>query len=282
MGSAADEIGTAAYKTVELDDHLAGDAHQFREVEGKESEQFLSYFAARGGVRLLQGGYGSGFHHCVTNQLDYQPRLLCVCGDRQVRVVEIALDGKMVNDHNAYVLDAGTSVYQWVGAKASVAEKMRVAQVTGGLRDDREAHAKVEIIVFESADAAEPFWKLLGGRPSASATAVKAGSDEDWQKATQSKKVYTVVIGKDDKATFNEYKGKCSRSALDTKTMYILDIGRQVWVWRGRGVPTQNKKHAMRYGIDYLAAFSRPNWLPVAVQKEHHESANFVEALEQA
>ena len=41
-----DEYGTAAYKTVELDTYLDDKPIQHREVEGHESELFLSYFRA--------------------------------------------------------------------------------------------------------------------------------------------------------------------------------------------------------------------------------------------
>ena len=41
-----DEYGTAAYKTVELDNFLDDKAVQHREVEGRESDLFLSYFSS--------------------------------------------------------------------------------------------------------------------------------------------------------------------------------------------------------------------------------------------
>ena len=60
MESTQDEQGTAAYKTVELDDLLDGAAVQYREVMMHESKEFKAIFRQ---INYLKGGVDSGFTH---------------------------------------------------------------------------------------------------------------------------------------------------------------------------------------------------------------------------
>ena len=57
--SSQDEKGTAALKTVELDDELGGVAVQVRVVQGKEPAHFLTIF--NGEMIILRGGKASSF-----------------------------------------------------------------------------------------------------------------------------------------------------------------------------------------------------------------------------
>ena len=60
LDSSQDEQGTAAYKTVELDDLLDGAAVQHREVMMHESQEFNALFKQ---INYLKGGVASGFNH---------------------------------------------------------------------------------------------------------------------------------------------------------------------------------------------------------------------------
>lgn len=102
-----DEAGTAAYKTVELDDLLGGEPVQHREVQGHESDLFLSYF--KNEIKLLDGGVESGFKHVEPEK--YRPRLLHLKGKKKVRVTEVELSYKSLNSGDVFVLDAGLNLY---------------------------------------------------------------------------------------------------------------------------------------------------------------------------
>jgi len=163
-----DEAGTAAYKTVELDDCLGGAPVQYREVQGSESETFLHLFDK---VVILHGGVDSGFKHVEAEK--YRPRLLHIKGTIKRTVVrEVSLSTKSLNSGDVFILDEGLKIYQFQGKAASGGEKSKAAQIARGIDDERGS--KVQIAVLEESDEAKAtasdkadwdrFWHSLGGK----------------------------------------------------------------------------------------------------------------------
>ena len=80
-----DEAGAAAVKTVELDAALGGRAVQYREVQGHETEKFLSYFKPC--IIPQEGGVASGFKHVEDEE--YKIRMFVCKGKHVVHVKEV-------------------------------------------------------------------------------------------------------------------------------------------------------------------------------------------------
>lgn len=120
-----DESGTAAYKTVELDDYLGGGPVEHREVQGHESQLFQSYFPH--GLRILEGGVDSGFNK--VRPKEYRPRLLHLKGRRHVRLTEVPLAAASVNSGDVFVLDLGLRLVQFNGKDSSGRERIKAAEL---------------------------------------------------------------------------------------------------------------------------------------------------------
>jgi len=97
-----DEAGTAAYKTVELDDYHHGKPVQHREIQDHESPLFISYFDKFGGIKILKGGIESGFNRIKPTE--YKSRLLWVKGKKNVRIREVPKTFKSLNNGDVLFL----------------------------------------------------------------------------------------------------------------------------------------------------------------------------------
>jgi len=253
-----DEAGTAAYKTVELDDLLGGEPVQHREVQGHESELFLSYFKNQ--IKLLEGGVDSGFKHVEPEK--YKPRLLHIKGKKKVRVTEVEKSHKSLNSGDVFILDCGLQIYQFNGAKSGPQEKMKGAQLSRALDDERKGLATVHVFEEGSKDLKQ-FWDALGGQGPI-ATAESAGGDEEHE--AKSDKVLFRLSDASGKLEFTQVAkgGAVKKNLLDPNDVFILDTGAEVFAWIGKGASVQERKKAMSFAQDYLTKFNRPLWIPIA------------------
>lgn len=130
-----------------LDDHLSGNAVQHREVESNESERFLSYFKARGGITYRQGGIASGFHkHQSTNE----PRLFRLKGRHNVRLFEMpSIDWSQITRGDVYLLDLNEVIFIWNGARSNKYERLQAMQRARQLRDER---GQANIVIIEDGE----------------------------------------------------------------------------------------------------------------------------------
>jgi len=263
-----DEAGTAAYKTVELDDYLGGLPVQYREVQGYESSRFLSYF--KGGIRLLEGGVETGFHHVEPEK--YRPRLLQLKGKKNIRVHEVPLTCKSLNSGDVFVLDGGKIVIQWNGSKAGILEKAKAAELCNAIEGEREGIPNARV-VSEADDDAE-FFKILGDKgPIASAAA--GGSDLEAEKDTG-----VVLLRLSDasgKFEFKEVaKGKhVAKSCLDSNDVFVLFNGHEVYAWVGKKASVGEKKKALSFAQEYVTKAGLPPHTPVVRILEGGENEVF-------
>jgi len=269
-----DEAGTAAYKTVELDDLLGGAPIQHREVQGYESDLFLSYFKNQ--IKLMSGGIETGFKHVKPEE--YVPRLLHLKGKKKIRVTQVDLNRSSLNSGDVFVLDGGLKIWQWNGRKSGPQEKQKGAQLGQAIAGERKGKAKV--YVLEEGDKDAEFWKILGGE-GAVKSAEEGGDDNEADAAASGQKVLFHLSDASGKMEFKQVGtgSSCKKSLLNSDDVFILDTGAEVIAWIGKGASANEKKMALGYAQDYLKQYNRPPHVPISRILEGSENSIFKTAL---
>lgn len=288
--SSQDEYGTAAYKMVELDDALGGAAVQHRQVQGRESDEFLAYFD-HNSITYLAGGVETGFRHVQPNNQDSTPRLYHIKGrGSTLRLTEEDVRRDALNEGDAFILTAGDDrVWLWLGKSANHDE------TTKGMEIARKLCTKGSVqTVHDVDDEAPEFWSHLPDKVRVAGSGmlnVKAtvdvqpadDMDEDgkafvpvlyrWNNGSSWSQLATaqrIAVG----PTGQTKQWKFAQSHLDNaESLLLLDTGFQFFVWIGKDC--KFKAHAVTAERVYCQRMKRPDGLPMTIVKQNQETAFF-------
>ncbi|KAJ1408965.1 Villin/Gelsolin [Sesbania bispinosa] len=259
-----DEAGTAAIKTVELDASLGGRAVQHREIQGHESDKFLSYFKPC--IIPLEGGVASGFKK--PEEEEFETRLYVCRGKRVVRIkqawcslfmnfinslphsliqmlfniflVQVPFARSSLNHDDVFILDTQDKIYQFNGANSNIQERAKALEVIQLLKEKyHEGKCDVAIVddgkLDTESDSGE-FWVLFGGF---APIGKKVISEDDIVPETVPAQLYSIADGE-----VKPVEGELSKSLLENNKCYLLDCGAEVFVWVGRVTQVEERKAA--------------------------------------
>ena len=279
-----DEAGTAAYKTVELDEFMKGVAVQHREVQEAPSEEFMALFPR---LKILSGGVRSGFRHVEQDaekaEIKTLLRIFKLENARKDSTVvhEVEPTWQSLDDSDVFVLDTGSKIWIWQGKKCSPMEKAKAAQVVNDLTIAK--HVDVEVL-SQAESRSTVFVDLLGGkgveqrdfhcsRPmSSSAKAVGAARPERLFRLSDASGQLSFDLVRD---------GQPIRKAdLKSDDVFVLDIGKALWVWRGLGASKAEKSLWIKVAQLYLNQLEEAHLTPIRSVVEGNESRAFLKALE--
>ncbi|XP_021893102.1 villin-4-like [Carica papaya] len=246
-----DEAGTAAVKTVELDAALGGRAVQYREVQGHETEKFLSYFKPC--IIPQEGGVASGFKHAEAEE--HKTRLFVCRGKHVVHVKEVPFSRSSLNHDDIFILDTKSKIFQFNGSNSSIQERAKALEVVQYIKDTYH-DGKCDVAAIEDGKLmADPetgeFWGFFGGF---APLPRKTGSEEDKTADSHITKLYCVEKGQAEPVEADPL----TRELLDTNKCYVLDCGLEVFVWMGRNTSLEERKSASGAADELLRGSDRP------------------------
>jgi len=264
-----DESGTAAYKTVELDNYLGTDPVEHREVQGFESRLFLSYFKK---LIIMDGGIDSGFNEVKAEEYKIQLFHIKSYG-KTLTCTSVPVTTDSLNTGDVFVLDTGLNIYQWNGCKASGIEKYKAMEFTSLLKSERKGRPAVKVFDQDDRDAT-PFWNGLGGK-----TKVKDDPEEDNRHIVAKPNCEKVLIRLSDASGKMEFKEEArnniSLSMLDPDDVFVIDVKTEIFIWIGHGSTVAEKTNSFKYALDYIKETGKPPNIPITRVVEGNEKESF-------
>ncbi|KAK0464332.1 fragmin60 [Desarmillaria tabescens] len=267
-----DEAGTAAYKTVELDDYLHGVPVQYREVQGYESSRFLSYFRH---FVCLHGGIESGFRHIVDPpSLDLRILYhISFTTENNLVIRQVPAHSSSLIKGDVYVLDKGTKVWQFNTKDSAGKERFRAAEFVRNIVDKRGGQP--ELTVFdEGGSGAGIFLNEFG-----EGTTLRQPDTSD-----SGPRALFRLSDASGSVVFEGVEPPTSAS-LSSSDTFLLDDSHDshhpaVYVWIGKSASLAERKLAPQYAQRYLHQKHFPAaHVPIIKMREGEESDMFLKVV---
>jgi len=263
--STQDEYGTAAYKTVELDTFLDDKPIQHREVQGHETNKFKSYFKT---FTLLKGGCDTGFRRVLPEA--YEARLFHIKKESRTRIScqQVSLKKGNLTSNDVFIIDNGTTIYQWNGSACSHDEKFKAAQELGRMKSQR-GKCRAETLEERSCSAEHPAMMLLQDSQPKEKGEQPKGERKMFQvsDADGSLDMEEIASGDD-----------LSKDKLTSDDVFVINTGDHVYCWVGSGASVDERRNGLSYASNYLNKTETP-WLPITVIAQGKENKEFNEAF---
>ncbi|OMO84328.1 Villin headpiece [Corchorus capsularis] len=270
IGNDANQVDSAlaSDKALELDAALGSCTVQYREVQGQETEKFLSYFKPC--IIPVEGVYSS--QPRKVNGETYRVTLLTCKGDHVVHVKEVPFSRSSLNHNDVFILDTASKIFLFSGCNSSIQERAKALEVVEYIKENKHS-GNCEVATIEDgkmvgdSDVGE-FWSLFGGY-----APIPRDSALPGQQLVDS----TVILfwinlqGKLSQIGTNSLQ----KDMLERDKCYMLDCGAEVFVWMGRNTSVTERKTSISAAEDFLRKQDRSNGTHVTFLTEGLETSMF-------
>lgn len=187
-----------------------------------------------------------------------QKLLMQIKGKRRVRVCTVAVSARSLNTNNAFVLDAGTHLYIWMGARSSRVTRAKALDLANRIkREERSARADIVNVEEGKTDQNEAFWKAIGGKLStdeAAKLAQNAQSSADQDKDEDQTLVYWIGFDPVTNAAQLQVVDECinrlpKKEIMHTTGVFVVDTGSEVFCWTGKTSGARQRKHGLKVAL---------------------------------
>ncbi|KAK4779797.1 hypothetical protein SAY87_015903 [Trapa incisa] len=264
-----EDLVLASDKALELDEALGLCAVQYREVQGHETEKFLSYF--RPCLIPVEGKYSSETGNSPGET--YRNCLFACKGDHAIHVKEVPCCRSCLNHSDVFILDTASKIFLFSGCNSSVQERAKALEVVQYINENKHNGncevATIEDGKFVSDPDAGEFWSLFGGYAPIPRDSPSAFLEEYDSHST---KLFRITLqGKLSEVGV----GSLTKEMLEADKCYMLDCDVEVFVWMGRNSLITERRISISATEDFLRSEDRSSGTRVTLLTEGLETAAF-------
>eukprot|EP01127_Copromyxa_protea_P017777 TRINITY_DN5465_c0_g1_i1.p1 TRINITY_DN5465_c0_g1~~TRINITY_DN5465_c0_g1_i1.p1 ORF type:complete len:878 (+),score=230.53 TRINITY_DN5465_c0_g1_i1:150-2636(+) len=169
-----------------------------------------------------------------------QPVFVQIMGRLRTRGKVISPSTSHMQSGGCYVLDLGSVIYEWYGAKSNRFQRNKALDIVSRIRmKERGGNAKIIRLVENKDDDDDAFWKAIGGRK-AMPEAFVNGKDED--KVYVTRNLYRVYKNKINKVFSGTSLPSCK--TLQSNAVFVVESEYEFWTWTGRSATSEDRKLA--------------------------------------
>lgn len=211
-------------------------------------------------------------------------RMLIQLSGKSQRADQIECKPALVNIHGVYILDAGNTIYQFNGEKASRFLKAKGLELSNTIKYKERGGAAEVVVVNQGQEKDEDekkkairFWKEMGGQPEEMAATPLPEPEVNFKmfRVAESKQRAKKVTPVQLPATKIP-----SKDQLNTKYAYVLDCPSELFVWTGKGSTLAQRKMAMLVAQKMQADYAAKNIQKYVTKViEHGEHSMWKEKL---
>ncbi|KAM1697997.1 hypothetical protein ACFX14_029174 [Malus domestica] len=241
-----EDSALASDKALELDAALGSCTVQYRELQGHETQKFLSYFKPC--IIPIEGAYRTQQERL--NGETYKVSLLACKGDHVVHVKEVPFSRSSLNHNDVFILDTASKIFLFSGCNSSIQERAKGLEVVQYIKENKHQEkcevATVEDGKFVGDPEVGEFWSLFGGY---------APIPQDPPSSVQEKPETPFV-----KLSWISTQGKLcpcrtdslNKEMLETDKCYMLDCDSEIFVWMGKHTSVTERKTSISATEDFL------------------------------
>lgn len=273
IGSATtlDKKACAAIHAVNLRNYLGARCRTIREEQADESDEFLALFD--NDIVYIEGGRTSTGFFTIEDSV-FNTRLYIIHNDEiSLHLQPVAITYTSLDTENVFLLDAGLKLFLWYGKKARNTVKSK-SRLLAEKINKNERKNKAEIVMEVQGNETADFLKHLGVESVEDKPEISKPAAE-WKPRTPRLYIIQLGLGYLEMPQPEIPQQKLVHTLLNSKNVYLLDCGPDLFVWFGKKSTRLVRAAAIKLSQELFAMIKRPPFSTITRIQEGTETQVF-------